>query len=366
MNTPHNMQDPEISGEAESTAEVHPLTSAEWSTFFNWIAVCIGPCAVLVAHFKLHKHGLDAAAIGLIAMVVTKISLEVLAFLWRWRRAFLALAGTLGIALAASVAGNPHCLEPESHGDEEEQVICLYVSTFAPSLAQSISIEVGLVPSGASGQRSPGIDATGFNWPSVVSSNVLSAAPYDGRGENPSELISLDPLEQRRFNTCLSSLYEDPALKIQAWAMRTQRLDEGDAHDVVMDRLFAVCENYMKAQISDLVPYYAKAVRNALSTYHKNARRFTSCESLIEQPATCLPDRLLLMSGEAQWLERALCSLEVRERMVLERWKQGGSWREIGQDLGLGEAQAANLYNGTLRKLTQRIDEQRCKTPSRY
>lgn len=366
MSTLNNRQEPQVAGDPEFTGEVPPPTDEEVSFFFNLITACVGVCAALFAYFMLHKRGLDAAAIGLLVMIITRIGLVALAVLWLWRRPLMVTTGSLGIALASSVAGNPHCLEPVTPGDEAEQAICLYVSTFAPSLAQSISIEVGLVPSGASGHRSPGVDATGFNWPGVVSSNVLSAAPYDGRGQNPSELVSLDPLERRRFNTCLASLYEDPALNLKAWAMRSHRLDEGAAHDVVMDKLFAVCENYMKAQITDLVPYYKKAVGNAIKTYQRNAGRFTSCEALIEQRVTCLPDRLLLLNGEQQWLERALCSLEVRERMVLERWKQGGSWREIGQDLGLGEAQAANLYNGALRKLTQRIDEQRCNRSSRY
>jgi len=85
-------------------------------------------------------------AIGVACGSVTWGGLEVLAWIYRHLAYVLAAGAILAAALGTAVATNPHCLEPPTPGDEEEQALCLALSVFAPSLQPMADVKYDLVP----------------------------------------------------------------------------------------------------------------------------------------------------------------------------------------------------------------------------
>lgn len=353
--------DPEVvPGNAE-----HPV---DGETPFPWrrlLDVTSWGVAMFTLVHQLMQHSAPpqkAIVLSIMLGLAVKLGGELLGFIWRWLWALLATGGVVGVCAAGVVLSNPHCLQPVTAGDEEEQAICFYLSTFAPSLSPVLDVTTDLsLPEGhgllLQSTQLPVQLAGAFSLPSLFGSATVLAQP-----SQPESPVNFSPSDRERFNTCIRSLYEDPALKLEAWLIRQKHLAAEVAHDVIMNKLMGVCQLYMQHQIDDLPPYYARAVRNAYIQERRGFRRHVSCERLVEMPQTCLREPLLLMNGESMAFERALCNLKVEQRALMDRWMQGGSWKEIGLDLGMSESRAANRFNSAIRSIQSYIESQTCQT----
>ena len=352
------------SGAAGAAAAGATETNAPfpWRRFLNrlsWLVV------VATFVYQLAQHALrlpEAIALSIVTGLAVKVGGELVGFVWRWFWALMATGVAVGACVAGTVASNPHCLHPVTAGDEEEQAICFYLSTFAPTLPPVVEVTTGLVLPEGHGlllpdMQDPARAAGAFALPPLFGPGTALAQPSPT--EPPENFSRTD---RNRFNTCITSLYEDPALTLEAWLIRQKRMPDAMAHDLIMNKLLGVCQLYMQRQIDDLRPYYARAVGNAFKQEMRNAQRYVSCEILVEMPQTCLREPLLLMKGESLAFERALCNLKVEQRALIDRWLEGGSWKEIGQDLGLTESSAANRFNSAIRSIQGYIESQTCQS----
>ena len=132
-----------------------------------------------------------------------------------------------------------------------------------------------------------------------------------------------------------------------------------------MDALLSVCERAITVPIRDLRPYYSRAARNRVMDRLRHGGRERPCEEVPELKQECWTDVPELTQGEQRWFDEAMCRVSNDQRDVIERWSQGGSWEDIGRDLGMTAAKAANTFHSAIRKLRRHVDARRCEAPAR-
>ena len=229
------------------------------SSSISWTAWCGIVLGIGVAVAAAQRNDLlDSAAMGCAAGSVTWVVLEFA--LWFYRNlAYILFGGsTAGLALGAAVGTNRHCLEPVTPDAFKEQAVCLALSVFAPELAPMTEVRLGLVPVESTGQRSLELPESSdpdrawlehLSWPRL---NRQALAAPELEEDTDAGLSQVDPVERGRFNTCVTRLYEEPALNYKSWAIAKFNISVEDAHDAVMDALVGVCENFMTSQIREL------------------------------------------------------------------------------------------------------------------
>lgn len=320
-----------------------PAPEAAAPAHSPWPWYRLGP-ALMVGIAVGLGYALDHPRAGLLAILLwfvvsAMIVYWLITFLVRHWRAALATLGA-GATAVGAFASNPQCLEPTIPNDFTEQVICLYVSVGAKPLPLLLPLQLASRGPSSSGDWS--LDGLGSR---------AYAAPSDSP-ESPvrDELTSAQAIQ---FQSCTLSLYEDPALREQAHAMRKWRIDEATAYDAVMDTLLRVCLRHIDNPVKELKPYFVRSVRNWLTDNFRRETRELSKEVVPEAQEFTPP--LALLNHEREWYSKALASLNESEQRVLERWKRGGTWQEVGRDLGMTPSAAANLYHNALYKLHRRV-----------
>lgn len=126
----------------------------------------------------------------------------------------------------------------------------------------------------------------------------------------------------------------------------------------------------------DFAPYAARAIRNALnSLYSAEVRRAkfhelsldrvsqnpdnTSTASNSQHPCDTEEDVVLAVRAREskQVLEQIIAALPKRSRIVVERIREGRSYQQIGQELGMTKQAAHKIAQAALQSLLEKLEQ---------
>lgn len=127
----------------------------------------------------------------------------------------------------------------------------------------------------------------------------------------------------------------------------------------------------------EFAPYAAKAIRNALNSLYTSELRYAKAHQLSldqttqaaggqttqGQPEEKISDSaqdvvLAVRARESkEVLARLISALPKRSRVVVERIRDGRSYQEIGEELGMSKQAAHKIAQATLQSLLERLQE---------
>lgn len=138
---------------------------------------------------------------------------------------------------------------------------------------------------------------------------------------------------------------------------RDYGLNSFDADDVVMQALVTTCTQ--RPLPEKLEAYFWTVAKRQGQRAVGSARRMVACDSSDDPELyTCAsrPPEVREYLLARLW-ERAMCELNGREAHVLRsRFDGDRSFRAVGEQLGMSEERAKNLFHNAVKKLRRRLE----------
>ena len=229
--------------------------------------------------------------------------------------------------------------------DEEAGFLCLAVSSLEPDLAiNELSQDYRLIQSeGLQRHEGPQFIPT---W-------------FDPHGARP--LFADQDQSGERMRQCMHPLYEEPTKNMEAHAMKFFDYDHDMAHDVAITTLMDVCSQHAREPVLHLASFYTTSVKRRMRRVKGRLGRGRQIarESAYTQRCWKTPfdgftsEHFVLM-------EEAIQNLDPQYRNVVRRYKEGGSFAEIAEDLGITRRQAYDRFDYAKSKLRQYVERRPC------
>jgi DNA-directed RNA polymerase specialized sigma24 family protein len=191
--------------------------------------------------------------------------------------------------------------------------------------------------------------------PTVLCLAAGEVAPETARDEDAAPACTeLPGSEVRDEQRCFEDLAGEPFRTTVRSLERTYGCGD-ECHDAAADALVATC--HRRPPVDTPQAYFLQVARNNAKRLARHGSRMSVCSDLDERPAdpcTWRDDedaeqRTLALATEAR------CRMRPLEREVEARRWRGMSYAEIGQDLGMAEREARNLFGNMNRRLRREL-----------
>lgn len=336
-------------GESAASPRRFRSKGATWLWFLSGCAALLMVQASLFAGETL----LTAAFSG---MFVGGIVATLLLGLWIAWRVLIALRWVITVALlvgggclSSAVVSNSDCIDG---GELDDDGLCVILGSIAEPLPTIVSSE-DFALSEASGR--PKVERSLIGAAHAQEAQDLLNLLANALRDEPSAV------DRSKLNRCFMSLYEVPAIQLQAKLVTRWNFSVPEAEDAVMDTLLAVCTFEMHQPIENLRPYFTQAVNHRATDRSRTRNRERPCEAPEEYGQLCWSDAHEFSRAQVRLYREAVCTLEPVQRRAIDRWREGGTWLEVAEDLGTTRAEAANAFNSGVRKIRRYIDSRSCR-----